>query len=210
MVGSTIGKIYTVGHSNYDTHEFIELINAYGIQIIVDVRSMPYSKYCPQFNKDVLEKSLPANGITYLFLGKELGARPTDSNCYLHGKIDFDRLKENSKFREAICRIEEGARKKHVLSLMCSEKEPINCHRTILISRVLKNEGVEVKHILNASESCDQTEIEEKLQKKFHLEPLLFDTKNAAEDRINEAYKKQEEQITHIPEKEGSKIGSEY
>lgn len=199
-----------MGHSNYEFDTFLEVIIAYGIQIIVDVRSAPYSKYCPQFNKDIIEKSLQSKGIKYLFLGKELGARPSDSNCYIHGRVNFDLLKESGKFREGISRLKEGVKKKCVLALMCSEKDPINCHRTILISRVLNDEGIEVSHILNPSESCSQTEIEEKLQKKFELEPLLFDTENAAAERIKEAYKKQEGLITHIQEREGNEIGTEY
>ncbi len=204
------GTIYTVGHSNYKFDTFLEIILAHGIQIIVDVRSAPYSKYCPQFNKEVIEKPLLSKGIKYLFLGKELGARPSDSNRYIHGRVSFDLLKDSGEFREGISRLKEGVKKNCVLALMCSEKDPISCHRTILISRVLNDEGVQVNHILSDSECCNQTDIEEKLQKKFKLEPLLFDTENAAADRIKEAYEQQEKLITHIQENEGSEIGSEY
>lgn len=210
MTLSNTGLIYTVGHSNYSTDEFLRILGAYGIQIIVDVRSAPYSKYCPQFNKDIIEKSSQCKGIKYLFLGKELGARPNDPNCYSHGSVSFDRLKESELFKAGIARLQEGIKNNCVLALMCSEKEPISCHRTILISRVLSDAGVEVRHILSSTECCTQLDIEESLQKQFKLEPLLFDTANAAEDRVREAYKHQEEHITYTDEKERNIIGSEY
>lgn len=197
MSSSIIENIYTVGHSNYDTDKFLEIICAYNIQVVVDVRSAPYSKFCPQFNKEIIEKSLQSKGIKYLFLGKELGARPDDTNCYFQGRVNFDRLKESEQFREGILRLKEGLKNRYVLAIMCSEKKPIECHRTILISRTLKEEGIEVKHILGGTEVIDQDQIEEQLQKKFKIEPSLFDTENAAAERIKEAYEKQEEQITY-------------
>lgn len=201
--------IYTIGHSNYEMNDFLHMVATYGIDIIVDVRSAPYSKYCPQFNKEVIQKSLSNVGVKYLFLGKELGARPEDKSCYCGGRVQFGLLRNTALFKEGIARIKAGENKKYRLAIMCSEKNPIDCHRAILVSRVLVEEGVEVKHIISDTEVIDHRQLEQQLQKKFKIEPLLFDTENAAKDRIAEAYKRQEEQITYTQITE-AEIGTEH
>lgn len=201
--------IYTIGHSNYKMDDFLSVVSSYGIDIIIDVRSAPYSKYCPQFNKEVIKNSLDRAGIKYLFLGKELGARPDDLSCYYGRRAQFDLLRKTDLFKKGISRLKEEASKGGELAIMCSEKNPIDCHRTILISRVLKEEELEVKHILNDAETIDQIEIEKQLQRKFKLEPLLFDSQSADRERIKEAYKKQEELITYTQSVE-DEIGAEH
>ena len=190
------GIIYTIGHSNYDANQFVTMLHAYSIEIVVDIRSAPYSKYCPQFNKETIVQILNNCGIKYLFLGKELGARPDSPECYEFNKVQFDKVKGTELFKQGMERIKDGISKRTV-TLMCSEKDPINCHRTILVSRVLKEEGIEVRHILDENQTVSQNEIEEQLQKKFKLEPLLFDPPDAKQNRIDEAYRKQEERITY-------------
>ncbi len=187
--------IYTIGHSNYDTNQFIKILQSYSIDTVVDIRSAPYSKYCRQFNKKTIDQVLNNSGIKYLFLGKELGARPENPECYEQNRIQYDKLKETELFKQGIERIKDST-SKCIAALMCSEKEPISCHRTILVSRVLKGEGIEVRHILDENTTVSQDEIEEQLQKKFKLEPLLFDPPDANQARIDEAYKKQEEKIS--------------
>jgi uncharacterized protein (DUF488 family) len=189
--------------------DFLSVVSSYGIDIIIDVRSAPYSKYCPQFNKEVIKNSLDRAGIKYLFLGKELGARPDDLSCYYGRRAQFDLLRKTDLFKKGISRLKEEASKGGELAIMCSEKNPIDCHRTILISRVLKEEELEVKHILNDAETIDQIEIEKQLQRKFKLEPLLFDSQSADRERIKEAYKKQEELITYTQSVE-DEIGAEH
>ena len=188
--------IYTIGHSNYDTNQFITILQNYSIDIVVDIRSAPYSKYCPQFNKKTVEQVLNNGGIKYLFLGKELGARPDSPECYEHYRVQFDKLKETELFKQGIERIKDSINN-FIVTLMFSEKDPFNWHRTILVSRVLTGEGIEVRHILDENKTASQNEIEEQLQKKFKLEPLLFDPPDAKQARIDEAYRKQEEQITY-------------
>lgn len=209
-MSQTSGQIiYTVGHSNHEVDQFIKLLQSYSIDIVVDVRSAPYSRHCPQFNKNTIEQVLSNNGMKYLFLGKELGARPDSPECYEHNRVKYDKLKKTDLFRQGIERLKAGAGK-CIVTLMCSEKDPINCHRTILISRVLKGEGIEVRHILDENKTVSQNEIEEQLQKKFELEPLLFDSAGAEQARIGEAYRKQEEKITCSHNAEENKIVSEY
>lgn len=209
-MSQTSGQIiYTVGHSNHEVEQFIKLLQSYSIDIVVDVRSAPYSQHCPQFNKKTIEQVLSNNGMKYLFLGKELGARPDSQECYEYNRVKYDKLKKTDLFRQGIERLKNGAGK-CIVTMMCSEKDPINCHRTILISRVLKGEGIEVRHILDENKTVSQNEIEEQLQKEFKLEPLLFDSAGAEQARIGEAYRKQEEKITYSHNTEENKIVSEY
>jgi len=188
--------IYSVGHSNHEIDEFVKILRGFSIDVVVDVRSAPYSKYCPQFNKETIEQVLKNSGIKYLFLGKELGARPIDQSCYVDAVVSFDELKLSECFQRGISRLLDGI-EKHNIAMMCSEKEAINCHRAILISRVLTEKGITVKHILSETESLDQKDLEAMLLKKFKMEKTLFDKDSSRQSDIDEAYKKQENLICY-------------
>jgi uncharacterized protein (DUF488 family) len=187
--------IFTVGHSNYEADQFIKILHSHSIKMLVDVRSAPYSKYCLQFNKDVIEQVLTNNGIKYLFLGKELGARPREQNCYVNGKVSFEKLKDSELFKQGILHLLELIEKCNI-AIMCSEKEPINCHRAILISRVLIQQGFIVKHILNETTLLEHKELEEQLLQKFKVEKTLFDTDSSGQFNLQEAYQEQEKRIS--------------
>lgn len=188
--------IYTVGHSNYEADGFVKILHSHSIEVVVDVRSAPYSKYCPQFNKQTIEQVLKSSAIKYLFLGKELGARPKDQNCYINGKVSFEKLRETELFKRGIARLLDGIKECNT-AVMCSEKDPINCHRAVLISRVLANKGVTVKHILNERAILDHAELEEQLLKKFKMEDTLFDNKSSKRANLEQAYQKQEKTISY-------------
>lgn len=139
--------IYTIGHSNYKITYFIELLGQHNITAICDVRSQPYSRYAPQYSRDALKKELNAAGITYVFLGKELGARSKNPACYRNGKIQYELLAKEPIFLEGIDRVVQGSNQ-YRIALMCAEKDPINCHRTLLVSRKLFEKGFPINHIL--------------------------------------------------------------
>jgi uncharacterized protein (DUF488 family) len=139
--------VYTIGHSTHSTAEFIELLKRNAIEAIADVRSSPYSRHNPQFNRETLRGHLGENGIAYVFLGSELGARSADADCYRDGKAQFDRLAKTSLFRDGLERVKTGAERMRI-ALMCAKRDPLQCHRTILVSRHLVEQGVEVRHIL--------------------------------------------------------------
>jgi uncharacterized protein (DUF488 family) len=122
------------------------------------VRSQPFSRRNPQFNKDRLAAELTQYSIAYVFLGKELGARSEDPACYEDGRIQYPRLAATSDFKAGIERVLAGAQK-YRLALMCAEKEPLNCHRTLLVARALDLQGVSIAHILTDAsvESQEQT-----------------------------------------------------
>ena len=139
--------IFTIGHSIHPIERFLDLLEMNGITAVADVRSSPFSRHNPQFNKDMLPQALKQRDIAYVFVGKELGARSDDSSCYERGKIRYGRLAGTPIFKAGIERVLSGARKYRV-ALMCAEKEPLDCHRTLLVSRALEQRGVSILHIL--------------------------------------------------------------
>lgn len=141
--------IHTIGHSNHTIGKFLDLLSAHRIAVVADVRSSPYSRRNPQFNRDTLRRSLAERGIRYVFLGEELGARSKDRSCYQDGKVVYARLAETALFQEGLRRLKEAAKEQRV-AVMCAEKEPLECHRTILVARRLVADGVDVAHILES------------------------------------------------------------
>lgn len=139
--------VYTIGHSNHTVEAFIGLLKAHGISALADVRSSPYSGYAVQFNREPLATALKRGGIEYVFLGKELGARSEDRRCYVGGKVNFELVRDSALFRSGIKRVMDGAAKWRV-AMMCAEKDPIECHRTILVAAALHEPGVDIQHIL--------------------------------------------------------------
>ena len=142
--------IYTIGHSNITSERFVDLLRLHLIQLLVDTRSQPYSRYAPQFNREALQTSIELVGITYLYLGDRLGGRPKEARYYLpKGTVDYDQLAEAHFYREGIERLKREATGR-CLAIMCSEGDYKNCHRYNLITRSLVKEGIEVHHILHS------------------------------------------------------------
>ena len=139
--------VYTIGHSNHPIEIFIELLQRHGVSALCDVRSHPYSRYVPQYSKEALKSALSSSGITHVFLGKELGARSDNPECYKQGKVQYERLAQEASFSEGIKRVIRGMEQYRV-ALMCAEKDPIECHRALLVARKLFEAGVAVNHIL--------------------------------------------------------------
>ena len=140
-------RIFTVGHSTHPLEKLVALLQQHGVTALADVRSTPFSRFNPQFNKPAMKQGLEANGIRYVFLGKELGARPQDQSCYEDGKVRFDWLRETALFKSGITRLMQGLHT-HTVAMMCAEKDPQNCHRTHLVAPALAALGVEISHIL--------------------------------------------------------------
>ncbi|MDD9991456.1 MAG: DUF488 domain-containing protein [Rhodospirillales bacterium] len=151
-------RVLTVGHSNHPLETFVSLLRQHGVTTLVDVRSAPYSRFNPQFNRKSLDAAVQAHGIAYLFLGHALGGRPDDRSCYENGRVRYDRLARTPLYREGIDRVVETAGVER-LALMCAEKEPLDCHRTLLVGRSLAERGVAVAHMLadGALETHDDT-----------------------------------------------------
>ena len=140
-------RILTIGHSNHSLEAFLARLSQHDVTAVADVRSAPYSRFCPHFNRDVLTAALKACGIRYSYLGRELGGRSDDPACYEGGQIQYELVARTSVFREGLARVVGGAATWRV-ALMCAEKEPLDCHRTLLVARALVAAGVDVVHIL--------------------------------------------------------------
>ncbi len=139
--------IYTIGHSNHNEEKFLDLLSQHGIEVLVDVRSQPFSRYNPQFNDSNLVSALKAAGIRYLFMGDQLGGRPQGEEFLDEsGRALYHRMAESSDFLVGIERLERGI-EEHRVAIMCSEENPAICHRHLLVTRVISGRGVDVLHI---------------------------------------------------------------
>jgi len=182
----------TVGHSNYSFDMFIKIIKSHQINCVMDIRSIPYSRRNPQFNRETLSTDLQLHEIGYRYMGDRLGGRHTDPKVLLpDGKVDFSRVRELALFQEGIqqvvAEISNGLR----ISLLCAEKEPFDCHRFLLVSPALVRAGVTVSHILAEGKIVSQDELEERLIKKYSkagLQPGLFDRPKTRSELLEEAY----------------------
>jgi len=138
--------IYTVGHSNHTTKAFVDLLFRHHVTLVADVRSQPYSRWAPQFNRETLRHSLQQAGIAYRFLGDALGGRPSDMELYTAGRPDYRRMEQTDAYRRGIERVLELARTECV-AMMCGEADYQQCHRHLLIAQTLLKRGVNVLHI---------------------------------------------------------------
>ena len=139
--------VYTVGHSTHTVERLTALLAMHQVATLCDVRSNPYSRFNPQFNREGLRHLLAEAGVNYLFLGHELGARSDDPACYEAGKVQYDRLARTALFQAGLDRLSEVAGRDRV-ALMCAEKDPLDCHRTILVAPQVQARGFAVEHIL--------------------------------------------------------------
>jgi len=188
-------SVFTVGHSTHPRERFISLLSLHRITALCYVRSKPYSRVNPQFNRDELKKVLPIYGIKYLFLGKELGARSDDPSCYEGGKVQYDRLARTDLFQQGLMRIQDGMRKGFRVVLMCAEKEPLECHRTILVSRHLAALGINVQHIHANGRLESHADALRRLSRMVGLSER--DMFRSTDDLQTEAYRRQGDRIAY-------------
>ena len=196
-------EIFTIGHSTHSIDVFIELLLQHEITAICDVRSIPYSQYNPQFNREHLKQMLVKYNIVYVFMGKELGARSENAQCYRHGQVQFDRLAREPLFIKGINRLREGM-KKYRIALLCAEKDPITCHRTILVCRNLRAIDIEIQHILEDGTLEHHHDSEQRLMRLHKIEPDMFHNKAQC---IEDAYDRQAEKIAYIDKDALVKMG---
>jgi len=197
----TKNVIYTIGHSNHPIDRFIALLRQHGITAVADVRSSPYSQHNPQFNTKAIDAALKQAGIAYVFIGEELGARPIDPTCYNNGRVDFGRLATREEFRRGIERVLKGGQK-YRLALMCAEKEPLDCHRTILICHHLCKHGIGIRHILGDGSTEDHQQTEARLLKATGFDQPQFSFGGDDANAIDQAYAKRAWEIAFKSEEE--------
>ena len=153
--------VYTIGHSNHSLEQFLELLKQHDIQAVIDVRSYPYSRWVPHFNRETLKKALEARGIRYLFMGNLLGGRPQGQEFYNQkGEVLYKNLAKAPFFKKGLAEVLKLAPSVKLV-LMCSEENPHSCHRFLLIGKELLKKGVRVLNILRNG-SLEEGKIEKK------------------------------------------------
>lgn len=200
-------KIYTIGHSNHSQAEFLHLLEMHGVNSIVDVRSVPASSHSPQFNQDALEGYLRIHNVDYLFFGKEFGARRFDS-IGENGQVDFEKAVHTELFQEGVKKLLLVLKQKNV-SLMCSEADPLECHRFAFLARYFHEHGFEVWHILKDATIVSHYDLEQRMinlylhAKRPKLPEIdeLFGT-YTVEDQLYDAYRLKNKEIGFRVEQE--------
>lgn len=178
--------IYTIGHSTHELDCFLELLKEFDINCILDVRSVPKSGYNPQYNDHELKPELKKEGIQYIRFGKFFGAR----NVVLKNSddptaIEFEDTYKGEDFKQGVERLKEGLKKGYRIALMCSEGEPMNCHRFTILCYYLARNGFEIKHIMKDKKFISNRALEEHLLEKYRDKiprPTLFDQKKRTRD----------------------------
>jgi uncharacterized protein (DUF488 family) len=188
------GEIYTIGHSIHTIDRFIGMLQSHGVTAVADVRSTPFSRRNPQFNREALRAALRSAAIQYVFLGKELGARSEDQSCYVNDKVQYSLLARTPLFQSGIERVLAGERS-HRIALMCAEKDPLDCHRTILVARHLVQSGLKITHILSDGGVEAHDAAMARLADRLKLGPEdMFRSQSTS---VEDAYEKQAQRIAY-------------
>lgn len=182
----------TIGHSNHSLETLIRILQAHRIDTVIDVRSAPYSRRHPQFNRETLKTDVQLYDLRYLYLGDLLGGRQTDPRVLLpDGGVDFSRVRELPSFQEGIRRVLAEIKQGFSVALLCAEKDPFDCHRFLLLSPALVAAGVTVTHIIGEGRLVPQEELEERLLKQYGLttlQPKLFEQLKTRAELLAEAF----------------------
>ena len=193
LTADEFNPLFTIGYSELKVSSFVALLKRYMVETVADVRSSPYSKFYPDFNFEGLKQTLKTHGIKYAFLGKELGARRSEEECYVNGKVSYDLVFKTEAFQSGLQRLINGAGRMRV-ALLCAEKDPLDCHRAILICRYLRNAIGPINHILNDGRIETHYESERRLLRQLNNLDNLELFKNEKEV-LDDAYRRQAERI---------------
>ena len=195
-------NIFTIGHSTHEIEAFLALLTRHGVTAVGDVRSQPFSRI-PHFNRDALAAALRRHGIKYVPLGRELGARRDEPECYVNGQAVYERVAMLPLFREGIDRLIKGA-DQYNIALMCAEKEPLDCHRTVLVCRHLRPHGFHIRHILADGGLEEHADAEKRLMRLMGITADLFRPDVTEADLIEQAYEARGKQIAYRAGVEGA------
>ena len=188
--------LFTIGYATKPFSVFIEQLQQYDINVIADVRSVPFSKVFFDYHQTSLQQTLPKHGIKYVYLGAELGPRSKDPNHYDEtGQVQFDRLMESSPFLSGVDRVNTGLAKDLNIALLCAEKDPATCHRSLLISYYLsRHKELEIQHITHDGGCESQDDLESRL---IAMQGLVPDLLMSSEDTFQLAYQQQLKQTSY-------------
>lgn len=187
--------VYTIGHSNHPLDKLVGLLTQHGVNAVADVRSHPYSRFNPQFNRKTLSASLTDAEISYSFLGRELGARSDDDTCYVDGKVQYELLARTSLFQAGLAQVARDAAEQRV-ALLCAEKDPLTCHRAILVCPHLEAHGIIAQHIREDGRLESRDEFLLRLLGELRLEQ--HDMFRDRDELLAEAYRRRGREIAYV------------
>lgn len=186
--------LFTIGHSNIAAERFVGLLHDAGVEAVADVRSVPASRFCPWFSAKNLTPLLAGAKIDYLFVGDELGGRPRDPSLYCDGVADYEAMARRPGFQTALDRLLDKAGQQR-LCLMCSERDPLDCHRCLLVARALAVRDVTVGHILHDGAIRPHAAIEQRLLDLAGEDSDLFAT--GQDERLAAAYRRRARAVAY-------------
>ena len=191
---SAMAKFWTLGHSSQPFERFSSLLRSSGITAVADVRSSPYSRHFPHFNRDNLKEYLKRDGISYVFMGKELGGRPADPKLFVNGVANYEKMSETTSYKNGLERVIRGA-SEHRIALVCSEAHPLDCHRCLLVGRSLIEGKHEIDHILPDGSIRSQNRIEtDMVAMTGRVDPDFF---MSASEIVDAAYRERASQVAY-------------
>jgi uncharacterized protein (DUF488 family) len=198
-----MSELFTIGHSVHTVEHFVELLKRHDITALCDVRSSPYSRFSPQFNREALKDEMALQHIFYIYLGAELGPRSSDPTCYINGKVQYNRLAAKETFQQGLSRLRKGMAT-HRIILMCAEKDPLTCHRMLLICRHMRGVDIAIRHVLEDGTLEENRDTERRLMTLLKIDSEdLFSTEA---EQIERAYDIQGGKVAYILE-EGQETG---
>ena len=203
------GILYTIGHSKHEYSFFESMLKKYDISYLLDVRSVPFSRFAETYNRNNIKSLLAESGITYKQMGKYFGARPQDEALYTSEHfLDFEKVRGSKLFLEGVENVILGLDKGNNVALMCTEKDPLDCHRAIMVSKGFLDAGINVNHILENGLLQTQLELEQRMLKKYYpdrdqLTLFNYETGIDESECIRNCYIKRNQEIGyHISEEE--------
>ncbi len=200
-------EVLTIGHSSLDYATFLERLRAAGVTALADVRSVPRSRQFPHFDGRALKERLAADGIAYVYLGRELGGRPSSPELYRDGVADYEAMAATPAFARGLDRVSEGAARYRV-ALMCSEGDPTECHRCLLVGRALKGRGMGVSHVMPDGRTVSNEAVEQYL---LALTGKLREDLFASQDeRLSDAYRLRARRVAYAPNSDEPSAGARY
>lgn len=162
-------KLFTIGHSTRPIDDFLLILKSFNVDAVADVRSYPFSKYTPQFNRAEIERSLKRQSMRYVFLGDELGARRAERSCYVNGIADYTLIRELPLFKKGLSRVVDGLERMSI-ALMCAERDPLTCHRAVLVARALREQVQDITHISDSTSFETHQDLENRLLQQYRTD----------------------------------------
>ncbi|AUW92648.1 hypothetical protein BXT84_00670 [Sulfobacillus thermotolerans] len=155
--------IYTIGYGKRTILEFMDALQPYHIDYLVDVRTKPTSRFNPDFTRERLDSFLSRYHIRYLWMGDTLGGLPSDNRCYVNGRVDYAKVEMLDSYQYGIGRLQTAWNKHIPLVVMCAEGKPEACHRSKLIGQTLSRLNIPVAHIDVNGDLVTQQEVIQRL-----------------------------------------------